>query len=136
MRMPILMTYRLFPCLGDRSSFLDGLIGVLVTVKWVFTLSDATCDVGRMREGWVFKAIFLCVIFVCATNGRNLESRRVRRQNADVKATEYFARLALERMPTDCLQIGCGLVDLQESGKKKRTDTQNSKAVILLIATF
>lgn len=74
----------------------------------------------------VFKAIFLCVIFVCATNGRNLESRRVRRQNADVKATEYFARLALERMPTDCLQIGCGLVDLKESGKKKRTDTQSS----------
>eukprot|EP00105_Crassostrea_gigas_P045861 XP_019930009.1 PREDICTED: uncharacterized protein LOC105346073 [Crassostrea gigas] len=97
------MTYRLFPCLGDRSSFLDGLIGVLVTVKWVFTLSDATCDVGRMRE-----------------------RMGVRRQNADVKATEYFARLALERMPTDCLQIGCGLVDLQESGKKKRTDTQSS----------
>ncbi|XP_078331211.1 uncharacterized protein LOC144625036 [Crassostrea virginica] len=72
----------------------------------------------------VSKVVFLCVLFVCATNGRHLDSRRVRRQSADVKATEYFARLALERMPSDCREIGCGLVDLVQSGKKKRTETE------------
>lgn len=52
MWMFILMIYRLFLCLGDCFSFLDGLIGVLVIVKWVFILFDVICDVGWMREGW------------------------------------------------------------------------------------
>ncbi|XP_078334888.1 uncharacterized protein LOC144625946 [Crassostrea virginica] len=72
----------------------------------------------------VSKVVFLCVLFVCATNGSHLDSRRVRRQAADIKALDWFARRAMERRPSNCREIGCGIVDLGESGKKKRTETE------------
>jgi hypothetical protein len=55
---------------------------------------------------------------------------RIRRQSADVKATEYFARLALERMPSDCLTIGCGLVDLVARYCGKNTTLEHTDILL------
>ncbi|XP_021353029.1 uncharacterized protein LOC110450099 [Mizuhopecten yessoensis] len=69
----------------------------------------------------VAKVLLVCAVFGCIACGRSVEGKlkRLRRQTGDVKTAEYFARLALERRPTGCDLIGCGLIDIVASGKKR-----------------
>ncbi|XP_033752728.1 uncharacterized protein LOC117336342 [Pecten maximus] len=69
----------------------------------------------------VAKVLLVCAVFGCIAYGRSVEGKlkRLRRQTGDVKTAEYLARLALERRPTGCNLIGCGLIDIVESGKKR-----------------
>ncbi|KAL5007493.1 hypothetical protein ScPMuIL_016299 [Solemya velum] len=73
----------------------------------------------------MWQTCVLLSIVVTATTFANYEKsfmstrERVKRQSADVKIAEYLARLGLGR--DDCAYVGCGLVDVKASGKKKRT---------------
>ncbi|ESO97821.1 hypothetical protein LOTGIDRAFT_228375 [Lottia gigantea] len=59
------------------------------------------------------------------TDGASLSHLRNKRQTADVRTTEYLARLGLGRGLNSygCRDIACGVVDIYRSGKKKRGDT-------------
>ncbi|XP_060068303.1 uncharacterized protein LOC132548453 [Ylistrum balloti] len=69
----------------------------------------------------VAKVILVCALFGCLACGRSVEGKlkRLRRQAGDVKTAEYLARLALERRPMGCTIVGCGLIDVVQSGKKR-----------------
>ncbi|XP_069131635.1 uncharacterized protein [Argopecten irradians] len=77
----------------------------------------------------VAKVLLVCAVFGCIAYGRSVEGKlkRLRRQAGDVKTAEYWARLALERSRArGCALIGCGLIDIVQSGKKRDGRTSQS----------
>ncbi|VDI74000.1 uncharacterized protein [Mytilus edulis] len=73
-----------------------------------------------MKHRFVF--IVFCAGLCCLVTGVPLNSllSRERRHFAEFKTTDYATRIALERQFSKCRLIGCGLVDIVASGKKKR----------------
>ncbi|XP_036355813.1 uncharacterized protein LOC118761766 [Octopus sinensis] len=63
------------------------------------------------------------MVLVSLVNARYIpeEELKFKRQLADMRAAEYRALMALSRNIT-CTQVACGLVDIEKSGKKKRSD--------------
>lgn len=78
----------------------------------------------------LYQLFLILGLFTYTTYTRTLDAKlkRSRRQAADVKLAEYSARMAIERARQGCQQIGCGLIDLIQSGKKKRADYSEEDA--------
>lgn len=73
-----------------------------------------------MKHTFVF--IFFCVGVSCLVTGLPSKAvlSRERRNFAELKTIEYATRIALQERFRNCIQIGCGLIDIVASGKKKR----------------
>lgn len=69
--------------------------------------------------------VLVAILVSTLANGRYIADTKLRskRQTGDLKAAAYQAWLALGRtLPPDCPEVACGVVDVEASGKKKRTD--------------
>ncbi|KAL3841586.1 hypothetical protein ACJMK2_019707 [Sinanodonta woodiana] len=75
--------------------------------------------ISRYFSG-VILIIMLSVTSLTSARFLTENGERVKRQTADVRIAEYNALLALGRR-LHCKQIACGLVNVIQSGRKKRS---------------